>query len=67
MNIQILIGFQIVLKISLEDTQKKLNKALKRNLENQTNKAIETKPIDNPVNQINPENEIKEEVVERTE
>ena len=64
---RILTEFQIVLKISLEDTQKKLNKALKRNLENQTNKAIETKPIDNPVNQINPENEIKEEVVERTE
>ena len=64
---RILSEFQIVLKTSLEDTQKKLNKALKRNLENQTNKAIETKPIDNPVNQINPENEIKEEVVERTE
>ena len=64
---RILSEFQIVLKISLEDTQKKLNKALKRNLENQANKAIETKKIDNPENQINPENETKEAVVERTE
>ena len=64
---RILTEFQIVLKISLEDTQKKLNKALKRNLENQTKNVIETKPIENPENQINPEKEIKEEVVERTE
>ena len=64
---RILSEFQIVLKTSLEDTQKKLNKALKRNLENQINKATETKPIENPENQINPENEIKEEVLERTE
>ncbi len=64
---RILTEFQIVLKISLEDTQKKLNKALKRNLENQTNIATEKKTIDNPEKQINPENEIKEEVVERTE
>ena len=28
--------FQIILNISLEDTQKKLDKALKRNLENQS-------------------------------
>ncbi len=34
--------FQIILNISLEETQKKLNKALKRNLESQTPK-IETK------------------------
>ena len=33
---RILTEFQIVLKTSTEDTQKKLNKALKRNLENQT-------------------------------
>ena len=31
--------FQIVLNISHEDTQKKLNKALKRNLENQVPKS----------------------------
>jgi len=64
---RILTEFQIVLKISLEDTQKKLNKALKRNLENQTNKVTETKSIDNPEKQINPENKIKEEIIERTE
>ena len=64
---RILTEFQIVLKISLEDTQKKLNKALKRNLENQTTKTTETKSIDNPENQISPENQIKEEVIERTE
>ena len=34
--------FQIILNISSEETQKKLNKALKRNLESQTPK-IETK------------------------
>ena len=33
---RILAEFQIVLGVSLEDTQKKLDKALKRNLENQT-------------------------------
>ena len=33
---RILSEFQIVLNISLEDTQKKLDKALKRNLDGQT-------------------------------
>ena len=63
---RILSEFQIILKISKDDTQKKLNKALKRNLENQT-KSIEVQPITNPENQINPENKIKEEVEERIE
>ena len=40
---RILTEFQIILNISLEDTQKKLDKALKRNLEKQIQK-IETKP-----------------------
>ena len=40
---RILSEFQIVLNVSLEDTQKKLDKALKRNLEGQA-KA----PISNP-------------------
>ena len=35
---RILIEFQTILDLSLEDTQKKLDKALKRNLEKQTNK-----------------------------
>ena len=40
---RILTEFQLVMNISLEDTHKKLDKALKRNLQNQTPK-IETKP-----------------------
>ncbi len=39
---RILSEFQIVLNISLEDTQKKLDKALKRNLEGQTKPAPST-------------------------
>ena len=35
---RILTEFQIVLNLSLEDTQKKLDKALKRNLENKFKK-----------------------------
>ena len=35
--------FQIVLGTNLEDTQKKLDKALKRNLENQSKKIVEQK------------------------
>ena len=49
---RILTEFQIVLNLSLEDTQKKLDKALKRNLEKQIQK-VESKP---------PEGEISEEV-----
>ena len=49
---RILTEFQIILNMSLEDTQKKLDKALKRNLEKQIQK-IETK---------SPEEEISEEI-----
>ena len=49
---RILTEFQIVLNLSLEDTQKKLDKALKRNIEKQIQK-IESKP---------PEEEISEEI-----
>ena len=49
---RILTEFQIVLNMGLEDTQKKLDKALKRNLEKQIQK-IESKP---------PEEAISEEV-----
>ena len=49
---RILTEFQIVLNLNLEDTQKKLDKALKRNLEKQIQK-VENKP---------PEEEISEEV-----
>ena len=43
---RILSEFQIVLNLSLEDTSKKLNKALKRNLEKQT-EIIKSKPSEN--------------------
>ena len=49
---RILTEFQIVLNLNLEDTQKKLDKALKRNLEKQVQK-IENKP---------PEEEVSEEI-----
>ena len=49
---RILTEFQIILNMSTEDTQKKLDKALKRNLEKQVQKT-ESKP---------PEEEISEEI-----
>ena len=48
---RILTEFQIVLNLNLEDTQKKLDKALKRNLEKQVQK-VENKP---PVEEISEE------------
>ena len=51
---RILTEFKIVLNMSLEDTQKKLDKALKRNLEKQVQK-IEAKPT---------EEEVSEEIAE---
>ena len=56
---RILSEFQIVLNSSKEDTQKKLDKALKRNLnkdikeENKTPKASENNdlPVEEPINQ----------------
>ncbi len=47
---RILIEFQIILNISLEDTQKKLDKALKRNLEKQVQK-VETKPEEDEISE----------------
>ena len=47
---RILSEFQIILNMSVEDTQKKLDKALKRNLEKQIQK-IETKQPDEEVSQ----------------
>ena len=51
---RILTEFKIVLNMSLEDTQKKLDKALKRNLEKQVQK-VEAKPT---------EEEVSEEIAE---
>ena len=48
---RLLTEFQILMGSSLEDAQKKLDKALKRNLEKQVQK-IEEKPVaEEPVNQ----------------
>ena len=48
---RLLTEFQIVIGSSLEDAQKKLDKALKRNLEKQAQK-VEEKPIaEEPINQ----------------
>jgi CarD family transcriptional regulator len=47
---RILTEFQIILNLSIEDTQKKLDKALKRNLEKQVQK-IENKPIEEEVSE----------------
>ena len=47
---RILTEFKIVLNMSLEDTQKKLDKALKRNLEKQVQK-VEAKPTDEEVSE----------------
>ena len=47
---RILTEFQIVLNFSMEDTQKKLDKALKRNLEKQIQK-IESKPAEEEISE----------------
>ena len=47
---RILSEFQIVMGISLEDTQKKLDKALKRNLEGQTITPPTTKAVEPEIN-----------------
>ena len=48
---RILTEFQIVLNMNLEDTQKKLDKALKRNLEKQAQK-IESKPVEEDISEV---------------
>ncbi|MDC3121072.1 transcriptional regulator, partial [Candidatus Pelagibacter sp.] len=42
---RILSEFQIILNLSLEDTQKKLDKALKRNMGTQVQATPEAKPV----------------------
>ena len=65
---RILAEFQIILNISLEDTQKKLDKALKRNLESQSKVAPEPQvpsksqsnelPVEEPISE--PEENLEE-------
>ncbi len=47
---RILSEFQIILNLSFEDTQKKLDKALKRNLEKQVQK-VEDKPVEEEISE----------------
>ncbi len=55
---RILSEFQIVLNVSLEDTQKKLDKALKRNLENKS--KVNTEEKDNNVSKLPIEEPVSE-------
>ena len=48
---RLLTEFQIVMGSSLEDAQKKLDKALKRNLEKQLQKVEEKQVVEEPINQ----------------
>ena len=48
---RLLTEFQIVMGSSLEDAQKKLDKALKRNLEKQGQKVNEKQVVEEPTNQ----------------
>jgi len=58
---RILSEFQIVLNVSLEDNQKKLDKALKRNLTpNQSPQAISTKPKTTPESDLSTEDTVEE-------
>ena len=58
---RILSEFNIVLNISMEDTQKKLDKALKRNLTpNQSPQAISTKPKTTPESDLSTEDTVEE-------
>ena len=48
---RLLTEFQIVMGSNLEDAQKKLDKALKRNLEKQAQKVVEKQVVEEPINQ----------------
>ena len=59
---RILSEFKIILNLSLEDTQKKLDKALKRNLEGQN--KTQTQITKNPTSELNEEEPIPENEAE---
>ena len=59
---RILSEFKIILNLSLEDTQKKLDKALKRNLEGQN--KTQTQITKNPTSELNEEEPIPESEAE---
>ena len=59
--------FQVILDISLEETQKKLNKALKRNLEAQTKEAPQSVAPKEPSNNLPTEEDTISETETRLE
>ena len=65
---RILSEFQIVLNVSMEDTQKKLDKALKRNLGEQQGKNLavpsKTTPADLPAEETISVNEVSDPIEE---
>ena len=65
---RILSEFQIILNLSVEDTAKKLNKALKRN-QNNENQITKSKPIENTEtnNTESSETEVEEPLEEKSE
>ena len=54
---RILSEFQIVMGVSLEDTQKKLDKALKRNLEDQAKAVAAPTKIKEPITESDTDSE----------
>ncbi len=64
---RILSEFQIVLNVSLEDTQKKLDKALKRNLEIQSKSVSEPQAASKSQSNVMPIEETESEPVENLE
>ena len=62
---RILSEFKIILNVSVEDTQKKLDKALKRNLDNQSKTSSEIqKPVETSTNLPDQEPVAEEDSIE---
>ena len=62
---RILSEFKIILNVSVEDTQKKLDKALKRNLDNQSKTSPDTqKPVETGTNLSDQEPVAEEDSIE---
>ena len=62
---RILSEFKIILNVSVEDTQKKLDKALKRNLDNQSKTSPDTqKPVETGTNLPDQEPVAEEDSIE---
>ena len=59
---RLLTEFQIVLGTNLENTQKKLDKALKRNLDKETTKAVSNEAKVTPNETVSDTNEVSESI-----